>query len=586
MTRVGATSAANPRHREPVRPRYWRSPGLLRGLPRTERRGVQHGLGCPLPVSRWPGRRSTRHPRCHRSARLCDLRRRRQRHRGGLRGSETTWIRDRPPAHRGTLGPTEVLCSRARRNVINITSIRTTTQVELVACPNTSGDVPSPPPRAVPEAGRVLSLANGLAEAQEVPLAVPEPGGALTNASRRVIALHLGDAVHRDKAGNVDLLEHHPTVPQLGNHGHDVIDLPRHLGMAARRHARRLEQREPPAAAPVAQPAGPLLDWLQAELLRVERPRPCQVLRRQAGRHVTVAEHAVNPLLAGPIATLCRDRAADAGSHTPRSSSGRAASWPPPTLRSASSPKAPPRAAGTPDQCAAPCPASRRDGPPGRNLAEWGRHITSSLRNRVQQSPDPSLETFTTELDAYLPGAHPHAEHLGFARAVAAAGTGRRTAPDHHVHIVRDRRRCHTVRAAPRSIPARRRDHGNNPQAAEMISPAKSRRMRCARMCSATSTWLTRALPGCQCTRSAAHWTGSQPSPGAAGTACGRPMSASLRLGRHTQCSPAGRPGRHRPCAGSRSRRARNQDAAPKMPSVPSRRSTATSSPARLWQQR
>src|SRR5215475_13914207 len=30
-----------------------------------------------------------------------------------------------------------------------------------------------------------------------------------------------------------------------------------------------------------------------------------------------------------------------------------------------------PRAAGTPDQCAAPCPASRRDGPPGRNLAEW-----------------------------------------------------------------------------------------------------------------------------------------------------------------------------------------------------------------------
>src|SRR5262249_31520612 len=33
---AGATSAANPRHREPVRPRYWRSPGLLHGLPRTE----------------------------------------------------------------------------------------------------------------------------------------------------------------------------------------------------------------------------------------------------------------------------------------------------------------------------------------------------------------------------------------------------------------------------------------------------------------------------------------------------------------------------------------------------------------------
>lgn len=49
------------------------------------------------------------------------------------------------------------------------------------------------------------------------------------------------------------------------------------------------------------------------------------------------------------------------------------------------------------------------------NLAEWGRHITGSLRDLVRQSPDPSLEEFITELDGYLPDAHPYAEHLGFA---------------------------------------------------------------------------------------------------------------------------------------------------------------------------
>jgi hypothetical protein len=38
----------------------------------------------------------------------------------------------------------------------------------------------------------------------------------------------------------------------------------------------------------------------------VERPRPGQVLRRQAGGHLNVVEHAVNPPLAGPGATLWR----------------------------------------------------------------------------------------------------------------------------------------------------------------------------------------------------------------------------------------------------------------------------------------
>lgn len=49
------------------------------------------------------------------------------------------------------------------------------------------------------------------------------------------------------------------------------------------------------------------------------------------------------------------------------------------------------------------------------NLAEWGRHITGSLRNRVRQSPDPRLEQFIAELDGYLPDLTPSDEHLGFA---------------------------------------------------------------------------------------------------------------------------------------------------------------------------
>jgi transcriptional regulator with XRE-family HTH domain len=49
------------------------------------------------------------------------------------------------------------------------------------------------------------------------------------------------------------------------------------------------------------------------------------------------------------------------------------------------------------------------------NLAEWGRHITGSLRDLSWKRPDPGLEEFLTELDGYLPDAHPHAEHLGFA---------------------------------------------------------------------------------------------------------------------------------------------------------------------------
>ncbi|WP_187437806.1 hypothetical protein [Actinomadura decatromicini] len=49
------------------------------------------------------------------------------------------------------------------------------------------------------------------------------------------------------------------------------------------------------------------------------------------------------------------------------------------------------------------------------NLAEWGRHVTSNLRDLVRRSPSPVLEEFVAELDGYLPAMEPRADHLGFA---------------------------------------------------------------------------------------------------------------------------------------------------------------------------
>ena len=111
-----------------------------------------------------------------------------------------------------------------------------------------------------------------------IALAVAEPRGALARALARVVALDVGDAVDRLQAREVVLLEHHAAAPQLGDGGLDVVDLPAHLRVLARRGAGRLEQRELAAAAAVEQAAGPLLDRLEPELLGVEaraRSRSC-----------------------------------------------------------------------------------------------------------------------------------------------------------------------------------------------------------------------------------------------------------------------------------------------------------------------
>src|SRR6266508_1478071 len=122
-------------------------------------------------------------------------------------------------------------------------------------------------------AGRLAS-AHGLADAQQVPLVVEEPGGPLADAGRRIVALDVGDAVDRPQTRQIDLLEHHAPAAQLRNHGLDVIDLPRHLGMATRGRAGRHKQRESPAAALAPQTARPFLDRFEVEFFRVETPGP------------------------------------------------------------------------------------------------------------------------------------------------------------------------------------------------------------------------------------------------------------------------------------------------------------------------
>ncbi|MEU4225624.1 helix-turn-helix transcriptional regulator [Nonomuraea sp. NPDC026600] len=49
------------------------------------------------------------------------------------------------------------------------------------------------------------------------------------------------------------------------------------------------------------------------------------------------------------------------------------------------------------------------------NLADWGRHITESLRADLLRSQDPRLDAFITELESYVPEAVPGNDHLGFA---------------------------------------------------------------------------------------------------------------------------------------------------------------------------
>ena len=49
------------------------------------------------------------------------------------------------------------------------------------------------------------------------------------------------------------------------------------------------------------------------------------------------------------------------------------------------------------------------------NLAEWGRHVTEAMRNRLRISPDPAQQELLAELESYLPDAELGPGYLGFA---------------------------------------------------------------------------------------------------------------------------------------------------------------------------
>src|SRR6266704_1509458 len=171
-----------------------------------------------------------------------------------------------------------------------------------------------PRPRAGPSAGpsivspwvKSATLAaprDRLADREQVAFAVFEPGGSFADtALTRIVASDLRDPVDRGQAGQVIAREDHAAGLELRDGRVDVADLPGHLGVRARGSAVGLEQRELASRAAVQQAARPLLHWLQAELLGVERSRPLQILRGQPRRDATTRKHDRSPprLLGSP----------------------------------------------------------------------------------------------------------------------------------------------------------------------------------------------------------------------------------------------------------------------------------------------
>src|SRR5919106_6790463 len=139
---------------------------------------------------------------------------------------------------------------------------------------------------------RACLSANRLADPEQVPLAVAEPGGALALAAlARVVPLDLRDPVHGPQSRQVDLLELNAAPTQLGHGGLDVVHLPPHLGEGAGRSARRFEQTKLAVLAAVAQPSRPLLDRLEAERFGVERPGTLEGLGGQPRRNLGLLQH-------------------------------------------------------------------------------------------------------------------------------------------------------------------------------------------------------------------------------------------------------------------------------------------------------
>src|SRR5262249_7249159 len=116
-----------------------------------------------------------------------------------------------------------------------------------------------------------------LAEAEQVALAIFEPGSSFANAFARIVPLDVGDAVHGLEAGQVVFLKKHAALSQRRYNGFYVGNLPSHLSVIARSRSRGLEHGKVAAAAAVTKASRPLLKGLQPELLGVKFPCPLEV---------------------------------------------------------------------------------------------------------------------------------------------------------------------------------------------------------------------------------------------------------------------------------------------------------------------
>src|SRR5262249_17600047 len=129
------------------------------------------------------------------------------------------------------------------------------------------------------------SSPHRLPQAEQVTLAIPEPGSRLADPFAWVVPFDLGNAIHSLETRRVVVFKYHSTGSQRRDSGLEVGDLPRHLGVTAGRGARRLEQRKISASTSVQKASRPDLYRLQPQFLQVESSGAIEMLRWKARRN-------------------------------------------------------------------------------------------------------------------------------------------------------------------------------------------------------------------------------------------------------------------------------------------------------------
>src|SRR5689334_14750398 len=129
--------------------------------------------------------------------------------------------------------------------------------------------------------------AHYLGDAEQVALAIAEPGSPFATPLARVVALDIHDPVH----GAVVLLEHHPAGAQVGDRCLDVVDVETHLRERAVRCAGRGEQTEDTGRALVTQAAVTFLDRFEAKLVGIPAACSGKILSGDTGLDPSVVQH-------------------------------------------------------------------------------------------------------------------------------------------------------------------------------------------------------------------------------------------------------------------------------------------------------